>query len=94
MPHPGRVRDFADHHANAMEKVLDASNGVEVLVLAGSSEGGEVFEMQSWLRLPKDSITLATVGINGAGLDQTRPPCRDTATTLARADEVIYGSLS
>jgi hypothetical protein len=66
MPHPGRARDFADHHANAMEKVLDASNGVEVLVLAGSSEGGEVFEMQSWLRLPKDSITLATVGINGA----------------------------
>jgi hypothetical protein len=66
MPHPGRARDFADHHANAMEKVLDASNSVEVLVLAGSSEGGEVFEMQSWLRLPKDSITLATVGINGA----------------------------
>jgi len=46
---------------------LDASNGMEVLVLAGSfSEGGEVFEMQSWLRLPKDGATLATVGINGA----------------------------
>ena len=52
---------------------LDASNGMEILVLAGSfSEGGEVFEMQSWLRLPKDSATLATVGINGARLDQ--PP--------------------
>jgi len=46
---------------------LDASNGMEVLVLAGSfSEGGEVFEMQSWLRLPKDCAAFATVGINGA----------------------------
>jgi len=46
---------------------LDASNGLEILVLAGSfSEGGEVFEMQSWLRLPKDSAALATVGIHGA----------------------------
>jgi hypothetical protein len=45
---------------------LDASNGMEILVLAGSfSEGGEVFEMQSWLRLPKDSAALANVGING-----------------------------
>jgi anti-sigma factor ChrR (cupin superfamily) len=46
---------------------LDASNGMEILALAGSfSESGEVFEMQSWLRLPKDSTALATVGINGA----------------------------
>ena len=46
---------------------LEASNGMEVLVLAGSfSEGGEVFERQSWLRLPKGSTALATVGIHGA----------------------------
>ena len=46
---------------------LDASGGMEVLVLAGSfSEWGEEFMLQSWLRLPKDGAAWATVGVNGA----------------------------
>jgi len=46
---------------------LDASGGMEVLVLAGSfSEWGEAFMLQSWLRPPKDSAGWATVGVNGA----------------------------
>jgi ChrR Cupin-like domain len=46
---------------------LDASGGMEVLVLGGSfSDGGEAFVLQSWLRLPNDGVTWATVGVNGA----------------------------
>jgi anti-sigma factor ChrR (cupin superfamily) len=46
---------------------LDASAGMEILVLAGSfSEGGEAFEPQSWLRLPKCGAAQAKVGANGA----------------------------
>jgi len=46
---------------------LDASGGMEILVLSGSfSERGEAFVLQSWLRLPKDDVALANVGVNGA----------------------------
>ena len=46
---------------------LDASAGMEILVLAGSfSEGGEAFEPQSWLRLPKCCAAQVKVGANGA----------------------------
>ena len=46
---------------------LDASGGMEVLVLAGSfSERGEAFVLQSWLRLPRDGTAWATAGVNGA----------------------------
>ncbi len=42
---------------------LDASGGLEVLVLEGSiMEGGETFEPQSWLRLPKGSTSNALAG--------------------------------
>jgi len=46
---------------------LDASGGMEVLVLAGSfSDRGETFVLQSWLRLPRDGAAWATVGVTGA----------------------------
>ena len=45
---------------------LDASDGMEILVLEGAfSEGGEDFEAQSWLRLPKGGKAGATAGPNG-----------------------------
>ncbi len=46
---------------------LDASAGMEVLVLDGSfEEGGDDFSAQSWLRLPKQSSGQARVGPEGA----------------------------
>ena len=49
------------------EVELDASNGIEVLVLKGGfEEAGESFEPQSWLRLPKDSLTVTKAGAEGA----------------------------
>jgi hypothetical protein len=46
---------------------LDASGGMEVLVLAGwFSERDEAFLLQSWSRLPNDGVAWATVGVNGA----------------------------
>ena len=48
------------------EVVLDARNGLEVLVLDGGfEEGGEQFLPQSWLRLPKDSSSTAIAGHGG-----------------------------
>ena len=41
--------------------------GLEALVLEGSfTEGGETFEPQSWLRLPKGGEAAATAGADGA----------------------------
>lgn len=46
---------------------LDATNGMEVLVLDGMfEERDETFETQSWLRLPKYGVTTASAGPNGA----------------------------
>ncbi|MEM8972050.1 MAG: cupin domain-containing protein [Pseudomonadota bacterium] len=46
---------------------LDASAGMEVLVLDGSfQEGGDDFSTQSWLRLPKQGSGQARVGPDGA----------------------------
>jgi anti-sigma factor ChrR (cupin superfamily) len=46
---------------------LDAVNGLEVLVLDGTFiEGGELFEAQSWLRLPKGGSSQAEAGTEGA----------------------------
>jgi anti-sigma factor ChrR (cupin superfamily) len=46
---------------------IDAHGGMEILVLDGSfTEGGEIFEPQSWLRLPKNAKTGIAVGENGA----------------------------
>ncbi len=46
---------------------LDATMGMEILVLEGSfEEGGEAFSVQSWLRLPKGGTGQATVGPDGA----------------------------
>ena len=48
------------------EVVLNAKNGLEVLVLSGGfEEAGEEFLPQSWLRLPKDSSSTATAGHDG-----------------------------
>ncbi len=47
--------------------VLDAPNGLELLVLDGGfDEGGDTFRVDSWLRLPKGASSLAKVGKNGA----------------------------
>ncbi len=48
------------------EVVLDAHNGLEVLVLDGGfEEAGEQFSPQSWLRLPKGSASKAVAGPRG-----------------------------
>ncbi|MEM9279731.1 MAG: cupin domain-containing protein [Pseudomonadota bacterium] len=45
---------------------LDATQGMEVLVMEGSfEENGETFENQSWLRLPKGSSSVVTAGDEG-----------------------------
>jgi quercetin dioxygenase-like cupin family protein len=45
---------------------LPASGGIEILVLEGGfSDGNEIFEPQSWLRLPADSTLTARSGANG-----------------------------
>ena len=46
---------------------LDAPGGMEFFVLEGSLvEGGETFELHSWLRLPTDTATTAVAGSDGA----------------------------
>ena len=46
---------------------IDATGGMEILVLDGSFfEGGEVFKPQSWLRLPDKAKTEARTGESGA----------------------------
>lgn len=46
---------------------LDATNGMEVLVLAGTfTESGEHFEPESWLRLPKYGTAQVKAGEDGA----------------------------
>jgi len=45
---------------------LPAPGGIELLVLDGSfSEGGETFAVQSWLRLPAESLLRAVAGPQG-----------------------------
>jgi hypothetical protein len=46
--------------------ILPASGGIELLVLDGGfTEGGELFEEQSWLRLPVEATLDATAGAQG-----------------------------
>lgn len=48
---------------------LDGHNGYEAFVLSGTFvEGGETFEKDSWLRLPKDAALNAKTGPAGAKL--------------------------
>lgn len=48
---------------------LAAPGGVEILVLNGSFvEAGEIFETQSWLRLPAGSTLQAEAGLDGCRL--------------------------
>jgi len=48
------------------EVTIGDRGGFELLVLSGSFvEGGELFETQSWLRLPRGDVTNAKVGPNG-----------------------------
>jgi len=45
---------------------LSVPNGIELLVLGGSfSEGGEIFEQYSWLRLPARGKLIARAGAKG-----------------------------
>lgn len=46
---------------------LTAEGGMEVLTIKGGfAEGGEDFEVQSWLRLPEGAVTEAIAGPEGA----------------------------
>ncbi len=48
------------------EIVLDAADGMEILVLEGSFiEAGETFDKHSWLRLPNGSTSQAIAGSTG-----------------------------
>jgi anti-sigma factor ChrR (cupin superfamily) len=48
---------------------LDNLDGLELLVLAGGfSDGRDVFDRQSWLRLPAGSLLNASVGPDGASI--------------------------
>lgn len=56
-----------EHWAAESAVTYDVPNGMEVLVLDGSfTEGDDVFETQSWLRLPKQSAGEFKVGPKGA----------------------------
>lgn len=65
---------YSDHRERvSMERwqpgqdiMLDSPEGLEVLVVEGSfNENSDLFENQSWLRLPPGSSTIATAGKNG-----------------------------
>jgi len=65
--HDSREDVRLERWAPGAKVALDASGGMEVLVLAGSfSDRGETFVLQSWLRLPRDGAAWATVGVTGA----------------------------
>jgi|SRR5215471_12563030 len=81
--HDAREDVRLEHWAAGATIALDAPAGMEILVLAGSFvEGGETFEPQSWLRLPKGGAAQAKVGANGARVwikrghlaERPRPP--------------------
>lgn len=58
--------EIQDWDAN-VEVVLDAPEGIEVLVLSGEfSESGDTLVKQSWLRLPVGSTLKAVAGSQGA----------------------------
>ncbi len=58
--------EIQDWDANT-EAVLDAPDGIEVLVLSGEfSEAGDTLVKQSWLRLPVGSTLKAIAGSQGA----------------------------
>lgn len=57
----------AERWAADAEIALDATGGLEILVLEGSfDEGGETFNAQSWLRLPVGAGSKAKAGPDGA----------------------------
>ena len=75
----------SERWAPGAEVTLDASGGMEVLVLKGGfAEANEAFAEQSWLRLPPGSQSVATVGPEGATVwikhgHLARPPQAPTA---------------
>lgn len=53
--------------APGIERVLDASGGLELLVLEGAlEEGGDRLAVQGWLRLPAGGSSRAIAGAEGA----------------------------
>ena len=53
--------------APGIEMDVQSPSGLEILVLDGSfSEGGEEFQQQSWLRLPRNGGSTVVVGDRGA----------------------------
>ncbi|MFK7744238.1 MAG: cupin domain-containing protein [Roseobacter sp.] len=58
---------YTEQWAPGVSAVLDAAQGLEVLVLEGSFvDEKEHFEQQSWLRLPVGTSCSVTAGPNGA----------------------------
>jgi len=70
--------------------VLDASGGIEVLVLAGSfCDRGETFVLQSWLRLPgtaplRSGSRVHASGANAATLPKWRDRRHDVHSRTAK----------
>lgn len=65
--HDDREDVVLERWAPGAEVALDASGGLEVLVLEGGFvETGEAFKKDSWLRLPRDSNSSAQTGPDGA----------------------------
>ncbi len=58
---------------------IEAPDGIEILVINGSfEEGGESFEEQSWLRLPRGYSTSAIAGDSGAKVWIKRDHLKET----------------
>ncbi len=75
---------FLESWEAGAEVILDAPNGMEILVLAGGfQEGGETFAAQSWLRLPKGGRSIATAGPDGAQVWIKRDHLAVTPTGVA-----------
>lgn len=63
----GREDVVLERWSPGAEVQIAGHDGAELLVLDGGfTESGEAFKRESWLRLPKGSVTTATIGNTGA----------------------------
>lgn len=82
--HDAREDVVLERWTPGAEVTLDASGGLEVLVLEGDFvESGEAFAKDCWLRLPRDSHAIATSGPEGARVWIKRGHLREDPTAPA-----------